>query len=357
MAPDKTPIWLDCDPGHDDAFAILIAALHPSFDLLGISTIHGNSSLAKVTNNALSVLTAIGRPDVPVYPGAKKPFMRPAVHAPDIHGDSGIDGTTLLPVPAAKPQSIPAVQAMRDAIMATAPQTCVLVITGTMTNAALLFAAFPETAVHIKTVSIMGGAFGRGNITKHAEFNIYCDPESANSIFTLPALSHKLILSPLDLTHTVLVTTSVRQTLTSTPSTLRTMFYELLMFFADTYIRVFDMTEGPPLHDPVAVAAVMDESLGMGFEYDEVEVVVLSHGEEMGRTVKVGDGEGVDFNAHEGRRQLDKAGDVVAGKGVKVRVGRKLDVGRFWEVVMEVVGRADERSPLNVGGAATTTTS
>ncbi|KAF3158659.1 Uridine nucleosidase 1 [Orbilia oligospora] len=344
MAPERIPVWLDCDPGHDDAFAILITALHPSFDLLGISTIHGNSSLQKVTNNALSILTAIGRPDVPVYPGANKPFMRPAVHAPDIHGDTGIDGTTLLPTPTRKPQTVPAVEAMRKAIMSTKRGTCTLVVTGTMTNAALLFAAFPETAEHIKTISIMGGAFTLGNITKSAEFNIYCDPESAASIFTLPSLSNKIILSPLDLTHTVLVTTSVRQTLTSTPSTFRTMLYELLMFFAETYIRVFDMTEGPPLHDPIAVAALMDESFGMEFEYLETGIKVICNGEEMGRTVMVGVDEGV--MEHEGKQVLGDCG--VGGGGVKVKVGRKLNVDRFWEVVMGVVEKADKMSPLNM---------
>lgn len=279
MALERIPIWLDCDPGHDDAFAILITALHPSFNLLGISTVHGNSSLQKVTNNTLSLLTAFGRPDVPVYPGANKPFMRPAVHARGIHGDTGIDGTTLLPTPTARPQSTPAVEAMRDAIMSTPQGTCALAVTGTMTNVALLFAAFPETAEHIKAISIMGGAFTLGNITERAEFNIYCDPESAASIFTLPSLSNKIILSPLDLTHTVLVTSSVRKTLTSTPSTFRTMLCELLMFFADTYVKVFNMTEGPPLHDPVAVAALMDESFRMEFEFEETVVKIICNGE------------------------------------------------------------------------------
>lgn len=115
--------------------------------------------------------------------------MRPAVHAPDIHGDSGIDGTDLLPkitVPAYSTTES-AVVAMRDALMATPPNTAALVATGTLTNIALLFATFPEVADHIKVLSIMGGAFGtrpdaRGNITKTAEFNIFCDPEAAQSV-------------------------------------------------------------------------------------------------------------------------------------------------------------------------------
>jgi uridine nucleosidase len=132
----------------------------------------------KVTLNALSILTAIGRTDVPVYAGSRKPFMRPAVHAPAIHGESGIDGTDLLPVPGVAARPGNAILAMREAIMETPFQSCAIVSTGTLTNVALLFATFPEVATHIRRLSIMGGAFGdredtRGNITNWAEFNIY----------------------------------------------------------------------------------------------------------------------------------------------------------------------------------------
>ncbi|KAK6523268.1 Uridine nucleosidase 1 [Orbilia ellipsospora] len=346
----RMPIWLDCDPGHDDAFAILLAATNPHFNLLGISTVHGNSSLKKVTNNALSLLTAFGKADIPVYPGASKPFMRPALHAPDIHGETGIDGTTLLPTPLAAPQSTPATLAMRNAIMSTTKNTCSLVVTGTMTNAALLFAAFPETAEHIKYLSIMGGAFTLGNITKHAEFNIYCDPESASSIFTLPALHNKIFLAPLDLTHTVLTTASVRSTLLAQQTTFRTMLHDLLMFFAATYERVFNMTEGPPLHDPLAVAVLLPQECGMGFEFDEGSVEVILAGEEIGRTILRKVEEMGDVNRHCGVEEIGEEGkDKGEGSGgVKVKVGRKVNVEKFWGVVMDSVGCADGVSPLNV---------
>ena len=104
--------------------------------------------------------------------------MRAAVHAPAIHGESGIDGTNLLPVPTVEPKPGNAILAMREAIMKTPFQSCAVVSTGALTNVALLFATFPEVASHIRRLSIMGGAFGdredtKGNITKWAEFNIY----------------------------------------------------------------------------------------------------------------------------------------------------------------------------------------
>ncbi|KAF3931113.1 hypothetical protein ABW20_dc0107880 [Dactylellina cionopaga] len=343
---ERIPVWLDCDPGHDDAFAILLAAMHPTFDLLGISTVHGNSSLQKVTNNALSLLTAFGKSDIPVHPGAKKPFMRPAVHAPDIHGATGIDGTDLLPIPITQASTLNGAEAMRNAIMATEKGTCALVVTGTMTNAALMFANFPETAEHIKCLSIMGGAFMLGNITKFAEFNIYCDPESASSIFTLPTLTGKIFLAPLDLTHTVLATNTVREALMTANTPFRTMLHDLLMYFAATYARVFNMNAGPPLHDPLAIAALMPESFGMGFEWEEGSIDVVLHGEEIGRTILKRPEEMINANAHGGTQLLvDDGGSKVLG--VRVKVGRKVNVERFWEVIMAVVDKADAVSPLN----------
>lgn len=174
-----------------DAFAILLAAHHPNLHLLGVSTVHGNASLEKTTTNTLSILTAIGRPDIPVHPGAARPFCRVAVYAPDIHGATGLDGTTCLPSPAAKPVTKPnAILAMHHALMEQPKGTAWLVATGALSNVALLFATFPALVEHIKGLSIMGGAIGGGftdapmghvrgegerfgNTTAYAEFNVY----------------------------------------------------------------------------------------------------------------------------------------------------------------------------------------
>jgi len=341
---EKTPIWLDCDPGHDDAFAIILAAEHPSFELLGISTVHGNASMDRVTHNALSLLTSIHRTSVPVHAGARKPYMRPTVHAPEIHGSSGIDGTDLLPVPSVSLNPESAIPAMYKAIMATPAQSCVLVATGTLTNIGLLFAAFPEVASHIKEVSAMGGAFGtredaRGNITKTAEFNVFCDPESAQSVFSNPQLSGRITLIPLDITHTVLATKDVLQRLLhgagegGKPGNFRKMLFELLTYFSETYAKTFGITAGPPLHDPLAVAVLLptDE---IKWDMEEVQVEVVCHGEEIGRTVKKY-GTPKAREASLGSEELDAT--------TLVRIPRSLDVDAFWKVVLDMISKADGR--------------
>ncbi|KPI36775.1 Uridine nucleosidase [Cyphellophora attinorum] len=339
---------------HDDACAILLAAYHPALHLLGISTVYGNSSLTKTTNNALAVLEAIGKPEVPVFPGAAKPFCRIHHSAVDIHGESGLDGTDLLPVPSRKPlKHVNAIKEMRDSIMACAPNTAWIVPTGTLTNVALLFATFPEVVDHIKGLSIMGGAIGGefsdvylgpeytgkdgqkhkrvGNTTPFAEFNIWCDAEASNSVFRNPVLRKKTYLIPLDITHQAVVTKDIREMLLyglnksgPQPTRLRRMFNELLMFFAHTYDTVFAMKEGPPLHDPLAVAILLwnhaDEETRINFDDrggERWNVDVVLSGEQVGRTVAVS----------------EKAGIVIP---------RTLDLKKFWQTLEECMERADQ---------------
>ncbi|KAI9862747.1 MAG: Uridine nucleosidase 1 [Trichoglossum hirsutum] len=347
---ERTPLWLDCDPGHDDAFAILIATQHPRLCLLGISTVYGNAPLSRTTANAASILTAFGSSDVPVYAGSEGPFCYDrvgGVHAEGIHGTSGIDGTTLLPTPLKPPvQNQNAILAARDALLSTKQHTAWVVATGALTNVALLFATFPEVADWVKGLSIMGGAVGGGftdvelgrvvgesrvgNWTRWAEFNIYCDPESAQSLFSNPILAKKTTLVPLDLTHLVLATQPVLSSLLhgptpgTPPSTLRQLLHDLLTFFAATYARVFGLTDGPPLHDPIAVIAIIPPSIDdFGFDDRDGErfkvEVVTGPGEQTGRTV------------------VEKA---LGAEGV--RIPRGVDVERFWACVFESVRKAEE---------------
>lgn len=126
----------------------MLAAYHDNLDLLGVSTVYGNAPLSKTTNNALSVLQAIGKTNVYVYPGVSKPISRTIVHAPDIHGESGLDGTDLLPQPERRALThCNAIKEMRDALMAYPLGTAWLVATGTLTNIALMFAVFPEVGL------------------------------------------------------------------------------------------------------------------------------------------------------------------------------------------------------------------
>ncbi|KAI4191563.1 MAG: hypothetical protein LQ346_004750, partial [Caloplaca aetnensis] len=341
-----------------DAFAILLAAHHPQLNLLGISTVHGNASLAHTTANAGSILTAIGKPDIPYYAGAAQPFCRVAVHAPEYHGETGIDGTDLLPEASVPPvEKGNAIIAMRDALLRQPTGRAWLVATGALTNVALLFGTFPEVAEHIAGLSIMGGAIGRGfndaplgrfrgerervgNFTPWAEFNIYCDPEAAKSVFSNPALAPKTTLIPLDVTHLVLATKPVQDKLlygSSNPeeketSDVRRMFHDLLIFFAHTYADVGGIPEGPPLHDPLAVAVVLfDVGAGrLDFNYGD--------GERFNVDVVT---DGMHSNREEVRGQVGRT-SIKGPNGPKLRIPRGLDVGAFWSMIEECLQRVDE---------------
>ena len=174
-------IILDCDPGHDDAIAILLAAGNPEIDLMAITTVAGNQTLEKVTRNAMAVCAA-GGITVPIAAGAAGPLVRPQYVAEDIHGDSGLDGPVL---PAATLELDPrhAVDVIIDIVMAEEPGTVHLVPTGPLTNIALAMRKEPRIVERVKSVVLMGGAYTRGNVTSAAEFNIYVDPEAAEVVF------------------------------------------------------------------------------------------------------------------------------------------------------------------------------
>ncbi|KAL6709411.1 Uridine nucleosidase 1 [Coniothyrium glycines] len=359
------PLWLDCDTGHDDAYALLLSAQDPWVNLLGVTTVHGNASLDHTTFNTRAVLEAIGRRDVKVYPGAAKPISRDAVHAADIHGESGLDGVTLLPQPIELAiTQVDYLQAMYDALIATPVNTAWLVSTGTLTNIALLFQKYPNLAEHLKGVSIMGGAVGGGftdapmgkvkgegerfgNWTAYAEFNIYCDPEASHFIFSHPVLQPKTTLITLDLSHQVLGTQPVRRhqlygshdlgsnvaNNAQTPTTLRALFTQIMSFFAGTYAEVFSITEGPPLHDPLAVSAAISPELFEDRDGERFHVEIVTQGVHSMDQTKVGE---------LGRTKIAK---LPPGEG-GCRIPRSVDVGRFWADVESAMRRADSASPM-----------
>jgi uridine nucleosidase len=349
---------------HQDAFAILLSAYHPSLNLLGISTVHGNASIAHTTYNATSLLTAMGATHIPVYQGAGTGICRPPVHADSIHGKSGLDGTDLLPVPAIQPIDEPAVDAMAAALLRTRPGTAWVVATGALTNVAQCFAKYPELSAHVMGLSIMGGAIGDnfttailgkvddreriGNWSNWAEFNILVDPEAASHLFSDPVLNKKIVMIPLDVTHQVLATKEVQALLLEgkfgqEKSTLRTMLVELLTFFAQTYSEVFGITQGPPLHDPLAVAVVLDGVMGAEIPFYDFEG---KEGRRERFEVKV-----VTDGTHEDALLGAETGRTVAKllpegeEGVKIPRG--LDTKRFWSVLEECLGRADEANRSN----------
>ncbi|MCA1688163.1 MAG: nucleoside hydrolase [Actinobacteria bacterium] len=252
MSP--TPVILDVDPGHDDAVAIMFACGAPELNLLAVTTVAGNVPLEKTTRNALRVLSLIGRPDIPVAAGASSPLHRPLHTAENIHGESGLDGPEI-PDASFEPDERGATELIADTLRE-APEPVTLVPAGPLTNIATFLREHPELKERIARISLMGGSIGLGNTTPAAEFNVYVDPEAAREVFEsgLP-----ITMSGLDVTHQARAGRAERERLRSLGRT-GVVAAELLEFFAGTYERIFGF-DAPPLHDAVAVAAVLEPGL------------------------------------------------------------------------------------------------
>ncbi|WP_380164100.1 nucleoside hydrolase [Jannaschia sp. R86511] len=253
--PAPVPVVLDCDPGHDDALALLLAHADPRVDLRAVTVVHGNQTVDKCLRNALAVCTLAGITDVPVARGADRPLVRPLRVAPDIHGESGLDGPDL-PVPTVVADPRDAVTLLHDVLTA-AEQPVTVVATGALTNVAMLLRAHPEVVRSVRGVVWMGGSTGRGNITPFAEANAANDPEAAQHVLDSGV---PFTMVGLDVTHQALVTADVLGRLRALGTPLARTCVGWLTFFAGTYDEQFGMPD-PPLHDPVAVARVLDPAL------------------------------------------------------------------------------------------------
>ena len=172
------PIVIDCDPGHDDAIAILLALGSPEVEVRAVTTVAGNQTLDKTTRNALAILELAGRSDIPVAAGAEAPLRRPLVTAAGVHGESGLDGANL-PEPQARAIDKHAADLLDEMI----EPGDVLVPTGPLTNVAMLLERHPEVRQRLAAIVWMGGATQVGNITPAAEFNAFVDPEAAATVF------------------------------------------------------------------------------------------------------------------------------------------------------------------------------
>lgn len=249
------PIILDVDPGHDDAVALMLACGAPELELLAVTTVAGNVALEKTTNNALRVLSLIGRTDIPVAAGASQPLERTLHTAENVHGESGLDGPDEIPAATFESDKRGAVELIAGTLRES-PEPVTLIPTGPLTNIALLLREHPELKDRIAHVSLMGGSIGLGNTTPVAEFNIYVDPEAAREVFDsgLP-----ITMSGLDVTHQAGAGPEERERLRSAGETGR-VIAGFLEFFASTYERIYGF-DAPPLHDPVAVAAVLEPGL------------------------------------------------------------------------------------------------
>lgn len=307
-------IILDCDPGHDDAVAILLAVGNPSIELLGVTTVGGNQSLDKVTYNARAVLEKAHATDVPVYAGCGQPLVRPLESAADIHGETGLDGVEL-PQPTRPLEDMHAVNYIVKTIMENEPGTITLVPTGPLTNIAMACRMEPRIVERVKEVVLMGGGYHVGNWSAVAEFNIKTDPEAAHVVFNQP---WKLTMVGLDLTHQALCTPAVQERIDGVGTPLAGFVSGLMDFFRKSYQNNQDFVD-PPVHDPCAVAYLIDP--------DVVQTrrcpldVELQGSLTLGMTV------------------ADLRGPEPSAEECHTQVATKLNFDKFWNLVVDAIER------------------
>ncbi|EIM1708028.1 MULTISPECIES: pyrimidine-specific ribonucleoside hydrolase RihA [Aeromonas] len=255
------PVILDCDPGHDDAIALILALASPELKVLAVTTSAGNQTPDKTLNNALRILTLLGRDDIPVAAGAPKPLARELIIADNVHGESGLDGPKL-PDPAFSPVAMTALELMAKCLRES-PEPVTLVPTGPLTNIALLLAAHPELKQKIARIVLMGGAAGAGNWTPAAEFNIYVDPEAADMVFKsgLP-----ITMCGLDVTHQAQVMDEDIERVRAITNPVAQCVAGLLDFFMIYHRDPKWGFAGAPLHDPCTIAWLLAPALFHGVE-------------------------------------------------------------------------------------------
>ncbi|KAI8093074.1 N-D-ribosylpurine ribohydrolase [Halteromyces radiatus] len=319
------PVWLDCDPGHDDAMAMILAGYNPKLRLLGISTCHGNQVHESTTRNAALILKAAGMDHLKVIPGQSKPLMRASIISPEIHGESGLDGTFVFP---AYDPSL--VQSDEKAVLYLArliqgmDEPITLIATGPLTNYALLLTLYPELHSKIKQILFMGGAISSGNRTPCSEFNVLADPEST---WIVVQSDIPVTMVPLEVTHKALLTDQIIGELCDRlhRSKFCQLVLELLLFFKQTYEKVFAFHDGPPLHDPCAVAILIDPSL---FTIKSMGVkVITDDGPCLGQTVC----------------DIYNTTDYP-----KINVAMDINPPAFMSLLLDALEKANVQSPMNI---------
>jgi inosine-uridine nucleoside N-ribohydrolase len=301
-------VIIDCDPGHDDAVAIMLAHASPELELLAITTVAGNQTLDRTTLNARRVCTVAGIAGVPIAAGCDRPLLRELVTAGEVHGASGLDGVEW-PEPTVDVVPAHAVDLIVDLVMA-APGEVTLVPIGPLTNVALALRKEPRIAGAVREVVLMGGSFTRGNTTPAAEFNVYVDPEAAAAVF---AAGWPLTMVGLDVTHQAAVSPEVMDRIAAVGTPLSTVVTQMMRFYAKRSAT----PGGPPLHDPCAVVRVIDPGL---VACRDAFVAVETQGQwTRGMTV-------TDFTGR-------------LGHAPNAAVATDLNVPAFWDVVLDALGR------------------
>jgi inosine-uridine nucleoside N-ribohydrolase len=300
---------IDCDPGHDDAIALLLALGSPEIKLLGVTTVAGNSTLEHTTGNAIRILDHIGRQDIAVIAGAPRPLVREPRMALDVHGESGLDGSGL--PPAGRDRAPEHATDWIARTVASNPFEVTLIATGPLTNVATFLARYPDVAAKLQRIVMMGGAVGAGNRTPAAEFNVWVDPEAAQRVFSSGL---DVTMVGLDVTHQARMTQTYLGRLEAAGRSGQ-LIAKLHTHYGQFYRTRYGW-EGAPVHDAVAVAHVIDPTI-LETRYCGV---IVDTGEELSR----------------GRTYVDTRGNM--GWEPKSHVALQIDAKQFFELLIERIG-------------------
>jgi pyrimidine-specific ribonucleoside hydrolase len=315
----KLPVIIDCDPGHDDVMAILLGAW--ALDVKGITTVHGNAPLSATTANARKLVELADLTHIPIAEGAARPLIRPAIHAPSVHGESGMDGP-VLPDP-----SVPILEEhAADFIYRMAQEVDGLHLApiGPLTNIAIALRRYPALKERIAGITIMGGSLTVGNSTPAAEFNIWADPEAAHIVFE-SGIPLKMV--GLNVTHQVPATPEYREKIRAINNRTAKFVSDVLDFYSGQYTKLFGRPGGS-MHDPVAVAALIDPDV-VGFA--PMHVAVELRGElTYGMTL-------CDYRHFSMVDLAEGPRGKPRGKEANAEVAITVNVDRFWELFLDAL--------------------
>lgn len=299
-------IILDCDPGHDDAIAILLAGQKNYFNLLGITTVSGNQTIEKTTQNANNLVNFL-KIDVPVAMGCKEPLVREKMICEEIHGKTGLDGYDF-PKYSQRPIDLTGPEFIVKTVLENEHVT--IIATGPITNVALALKMRPEIKEHIDEIIFMGGSVDNGNVSPAAEFNVLCDPEATHVVLS-SGLPVKMV--GLNVTRKVLCSKEVVERMSKINNKTSDLFVKLMNVFNSNQAKTFNNFIGGPLHDPVTIASLIDDNL-VKWQHTNLEID-LSHGSSYGRT-------NVDLYDY-------------LKKPHNCYVAVDINVNRFWDIVEE----------------------
>lgn len=313
------PAIIDCDPGHDDAMAILLGAR--TLDVKGITTVHGNVPLSLTTLNARKVVELAELTDIPIAAGMDRPLVRQAVHAPEVHGETGLDGPDL-PDPEVATVDEHAVEFINR--VAHDVDDLHLLPVGPLTNVAAALRRYPQLSEHIAQISLMGGSLTFGNSTPAAEFNIWADPDAAHVVFT-SGIPIKMV--GLNVTRQVGATAHWREQVRRVGNRTADVVAQLLDFYSERLQKLFGLPGGS-MHDPLAVAALVAPDV---LRFEPMHVAVELRGEHTyGMTL-------CDYRHHDPANVEDSGGGILRGEAPNAEVAVGVDEERFWELFLDTL--------------------